>query len=130
MSIKKKNKMTYKEILDLARKLRKTHTPYEQIIWNILHNRKLDGIKFLRQHPIIYDMSKKELFFFITDFYCCEYKLAIEIDGKIHDFQKEHDKNRDMIIKDKDINVLRIKNEEIEDIEKVKIKIRKQFIKD
>jgi hypothetical protein len=35
-----------------------------------------------------------------------------------------------MIIKDKDINVLRIKNEEIEDIEKVKIKIRKQFIKD
>ena len=61
--------------------------------------------------------------FFVPDFYCAQYKLAIEIDGKIHDYQVEQDKNREMILKDKGIKVLRIKNEEINNIEVVKGKI-------
>ena len=116
--------MKYKEIIELCRKLRKNQTPAESILWQELRNRKLDGWKFLRQHAIIYESVRNEFFFFIPDFYCSELKLVIELDGKIHDFQKEHDYNRDMILKAKGISILRIKNHEINNIETAKEKIR------
>jgi very-short-patch-repair endonuclease len=115
--------MKYDEILELTRKLRKNQTSAEQILWQELRNRKLNGKKFLRQHAIIYQVDKGECFFFIPDFYCSEYKVAIELDGIIHDYQMDRDYNRDMILKEKGIKVVRIKNEELNDIEKVKSKI-------
>ncbi len=115
--------MEYKEIVKLSRKLRRNQTEAEQILWQELRNRKLNGKKFLRQHPIIYENNKNEYFFFIPDFYCSEHKLAIELDGKIHDYRKKQDKNRDMILKEKGIKVLRIKNESVDNVEEVKAKI-------
>ncbi len=115
--------MKYNEIKELVRKFRKGQTPSEQLLWQELRNRKFKGIKFLRQHSIIYENISNDFFFFVPDFYCAQYKLAIEIDGKIHDYQVEQDKNREMILKDKGIKVLRIKNEEINNIEVVKGKI-------
>jgi very-short-patch-repair endonuclease len=38
------------------------------------------------------------------------------LDGKIYDFQKEYDNNREAILKDLDLRVLRFKNEELENI--------------
>jgi very-short-patch-repair endonuclease len=115
--------MKYSEIKELVRKFRNEQTVEEQTLWQELRNRKLKGIKFLRQHAIIYENSNNDFFFFVPDFYCTAYKLAIELDGKIHDYQVEHDKNREMILKNKGIKVYRIKNEELNNIENVKEKI-------
>ena len=119
--------MKYHQILELARTLRRNQTDAEQQLWQVLRNRKLDGIKFTRQHPIIYEFNKSELFFFIPDFYCAEYKLVVELDGEIHNYQKEHDTHRDLILSSLNLKVLRIKNEEIENMEAVKNKIREYF---
>ncbi len=63
----------------------------------------------------------------MADFYCHEEKLVIELDGKIHDYQQEHDKWRDEIIQSKGFRVLHIKNEELKDIRLVLTKIKNQF---
>jgi len=49
--------------------------------------------------------------FFIADFYCHEAKLVIEIDGGIHETQKEYDEMREQIIKLLGYKVIRFSNE-------------------
>ncbi len=109
----------FKSITELARQLRKNETPSEKILWEILRNRKLSGYKFLRQHPFVYVNFQRPLFF-IADFYCAELLLVIEVDGKIHEYQNDRDEQRDIIMKEKGLRVLRIKNDEVRNIEKVK----------
>jgi very-short-patch-repair endonuclease len=96
-----------------ARKLRKEMTEEEKILWQKLRRRKLIGLKFLRQHPIIYDRINNEPKYFIPDFYCAEKKIIIEVDGKIHDFQKEQDAVREEILRGAGLRILRFRNEEI-----------------
>ena len=115
--------MKYNQILEIARTLRRNQTVAEKQLWQVLRNRKLNGKKFLRQHPIIYEYNKTEYFFFIPDFYCAEHKLAVELDGRIHDFQKEYDEHRDIILNANGIKVIRIQNEELKNMEVVKKKI-------
>ncbi len=74
----------YKTIKQLARGLRKDQTKTEERLWQALRNRKLDGYKFLRQHPIVHGGCMNKPDFFIIDFYCAEKGLVIELDGKIH----------------------------------------------
>lgn len=119
--------MKYHEIKDIKRKLRNNTTPSEKILWKHIRNRKLRGRKFLRQHAIVYDSFQDEYFFFVPDFYCIAEKLAIELDGKIHEFTKVKDTNRDAILSDKDIRVIRIKNEELLDLTAVLDKIISSF---
>lgn len=102
-----------KSPVELARELRKRLTPEEEKLWNILRNRKLIGYKFLRQHPIIYKKIDFKNNFFILDFYCVKKKLAVELDGGYHDFNSEYDRERDIILNENKIKVLRIKNEEV-----------------
>ena len=96
-----------------CRNLRLNQTNFEKSIWGIIRNRKVLGKKFLRQHPVFYDLLGKESFY-ISDFYFFELNLIIEIDGKIHDYNKENDKRRDMIMSLLGLNVQHFKNEEIE----------------
>jgi len=121
--------MNYKTIIQLARDLRKNQTPAEKVLWNILRNRRFEGKKFLRQHPVIYEFHKNNPIFIIADFYCAEEKFIIEVDGSVHDYQQDYDEQRDWIADEMGLKVLRIKNEELDDIESVKIKIRKMFNK-
>jgi len=107
-----------------ARELRRNMTKSEQMLWKELRNRKFLGLKFLRQHPIIYQVINNEPRYFIADFMCYEKKLVIEVDGLIHEFQKEDDEHREEILRSLDLNILKIKNEEIEDISKVLEKIK------
>jgi very-short-patch-repair endonuclease len=102
-----------KSIFENARSLRKTETPAEKIIWQYVRNRKMNGRKFRRQHP--FDK-------YILDFYCHECKLALEIDGDIHNekFNKEYDRARTNDLNNASIRVIRFTNEDvIRDIEKV-----------
>jgi very-short-patch-repair endonuclease len=113
-----------KSITEIARSLRKNLTEPEKLLWERLRNRKLDGHKFMRQHPLFYFTLHKRTYLFIADFYCAEKKLVVELDGKIHDYTKEYDTNRDYVLSERGLTVLRIKNEELEEMSKVLIKIK------
>jgi very-short-patch-repair endonuclease len=91
---------------DFARQLRKSQTEAERKVWDLLKNRKLLGLKFRRQHVIEG---------FVVDFYCLERKLAIEIDGGIHDRRRDYDELRQQEIESKSNTVIRVRNEELKD---------------
>lgn len=116
--------MNYPEIKKIATKLRNNPTSSEKLLWAELRRRNLK-YKFNRQHPVIYESIGREHFFYIPDFYCDKKKLVIEVDGKIHDYIKNYDKHREEVLKGKGLYVLRIKNEELADLEKVIEKIKK-----
>ena len=71
-----------------ARKLSRTLSPPEALLWNILRQRP-GGHKFRRQHPVGA---------FILDFYCRRALLATEIDGFANDCgdNPERDRRRDV----------------------------------
>lgn len=89
-----------------ARYLRQEETKAEKILWGKLRNKNF-GTKFRRQHPV--DV-------YILDFYAPKIKLAIEVDGLIHNIKenKEYDKERTKYLKYKNIKILRFWNSEIE----------------
>jgi len=96
----------------LCRELRVNQTESEKILWGRIRNRQLFGKKFLRQHPIFFDLTGKETFY-IADFYCHELKLVIEIDGEIHNLRRKSDSDRDRIMNLLGMQVLRIKSEKV-----------------
>jgi len=112
-----------KSITELARELRNNPTESEQILWEVLKKRRLNGSRFVRQKPIIYEAERKRQFFFIADFYCAERKLIVEVDGPIHKYQKYKDHQRDLVLKELGLRTLRIKNEELRDLKTVREKI-------
>jgi very-short-patch-repair endonuclease len=119
--------MKYPDIKKTTQKLRNNATPAEQILWKYIRKKQLAGRKLLRQHAIIYETIDTEHFFYVPDFYCYAEKLAIELDGEIHDFTKERDQKRDGILIDMGIKVLRLKNFELDNIEEVLEKIKGCF---
>jgi very-short-patch-repair endonuclease len=89
-----------------AHSLRRKMTEAEKRLWNELKNRKLNGLKFRRQHPLRW---------YIADFYCHERRLVIELDGEIHEKNsiKENDQNRSAELDRLGIIIIRFKNEQI-----------------
>jgi very-short-patch-repair endonuclease len=98
----------------LCRELRANQTHSEEILWDRIRNRQLLGKKFLRQHPIFYDLKGRETFY-IADFYCHEIKLVVEIDGEIHKLRLKNDYDRDQIMNLLGLQVMRIKSEKVID---------------
>lgn len=90
---------------ELAKQNRKNPTEAENLLWQELRNRKLNGEKFRRQHPI--DQ-------FIVDFVCLDKKLIIEVDGSVHDKTKQEDQDRTNILEQKKgFKVIRFSNDEV-----------------
>lgn len=120
-----RSKKELKSITELARELRNNPTPAERKLWRILRKEQLHGCRFLRQKPIIYKEINSKSYFFIADFYCAKQQLVIELDGKYHkrERQQEYDQNRDFVIGKLGIDVLRIKNDELDNIDLVIEKI-------
>lgn len=81
-------------------------TTAENTLWQQLSNKQMKGIRIKPQHPI---------FQFIADFYCHNAKLVIEVDGGIHSLpeNREYDINRELVIKEFGIEVIRFTNEEV-----------------
>ena len=99
--------------------LRNNMTEAEKIVWDKLKNRNVFKARFRRQHPIGS---------FIVDFYCHEYKLAIEIDGEIHLKNEviEYDDGRSHDIEKFGIKILRFTNNEVfTDLKKIMEEILK-----
>ena len=99
------------EITKRSRELRKALTTAEKMLWTKLRNKQL-GLKFRRQYPIIY-FNDTTRCCFIADFACLEKKLVIEVDGEIHNLQKEYDEMRSYIINQLGFTVIRFTNERI-----------------
>jgi very-short-patch-repair endonuclease len=100
-------------IFEKAKELRNNMTLAEKTLWYRL-KKSPNGLKFRRQHPV----SK-----YIADFYCHAAKLIIEVDGDIHNFQKDYDKGREYELNELGIKVLRFTNEEVNNIDTVMGKI-------
>lgn len=99
------------EITRRGRRLRNNQTPAETVLWQEIRKLKL-GKGFRRQYPIrFYSNNKKR--FFIADFFCKSARLVIELDGKVHDSQREYDQAREYTINELGYNVLRFTNDDI-----------------
>ena len=87
-----------------ARHLRQEATPAEVYAWHRLRGKKLNGLKFRRQHV---------LNGFIVDFYCHELRLCVELDGAPHltPDAVQKDKERDEILGAWGYKVLHIPNQ-------------------
>jgi very-short-patch-repair endonuclease len=94
-----------KKMVETARQFRKSPTISEEILWQELRGRKLYGIKFRRQQPIGP---------FVVDFYASSLRLVIEVDGGIHENQREADQARQEMLEALGLKVIRISAELVE----------------
>ena len=92
-------------IFQRAKELRNQPTDAERIMWMHLRTRP-KGYKFRRQHPVGN---------YILDFYCHALKLAIEVDGSIHNEEEviQADNERQKNLEAEDIRFIRFTNKEI-----------------
>ena len=87
-----------------AKELRQNMTPAEALLWQELRTNKLAGWHFRRQQVIDG---------FIVDFYCHAASLIVEIDGGVHETQKEQDAERDAHLISRGFRILRVTNDEV-----------------
>jgi isoleucyl-tRNA synthetase len=97
---------SYGLLKDLANKQKNNSTLAEEILWEQLKGKSLDGFKFRRQHIIDE---------FIVDFVCLEKMLVVEVDGGYHlkDDVKKADQLRTNILNEFGYTVIRFSNDEI-----------------
>ena len=90
--------------LDLrqARTLRSNSTDVERELWYHLRDRRMQGIKFRRQHPVPP---------YTVDFYCDAAKLVVELDGSQHGDAR--DCARTEFLQRRGLKVVRFGNHEI-----------------
>jgi ATP-dependent helicase HrpA/adenine-specific DNA-methyltransferase len=89
-----------------ARQLRTQETWAEKLVWRWLRNRRFNGYKFRRQHPVGA---------YYLDFFCEEARLGIELDGFQHGFPdgQLHDAEREAFLKSRGITTLRFWNSHV-----------------
>ncbi len=94
------------ELTDRARDLRANQTDAERRLWNQLRDRRLNGWKWKRQTP---------RGAFITDFYCAEARLVVELDGGQHaeDADAAKDARRTRVLEAEGLRVIRFWNLEV-----------------
>ena len=98
----------YSGLVKRARELRENQTPAEAIAWELLRDRRFEGLKIRRQHQVGH---------YIADFFCAENQLDIELDGDIHKSPEvlEKDAARDTMLRSLGFKVLRFQNQLILD---------------
>ncbi|MDR0954361.1 MAG: endonuclease domain-containing protein [Rikenellaceae bacterium] len=102
-----KDLMNVSETKRNRKSLRNSGTSAEAVLWTVLKNRQVEGLKFRRQQGVGP---------YIVDFYCPELRLAIELDGQVHinTEREEHDNARsEYLAKVAGITVLRFENKEV-----------------
>ena len=77
------------------------------MLWKKLRGKQLDGYRFRQQHGFGP---------YVLDFYCPALRLCIELDGGIHDEEvtRQKDEDRTDFLRQNRIQVVRFKNEEVE----------------
>ena len=93
-----------RNIICIAKNLRRKSTNAEILLWRHLRAKQLEGFKFRRQQPIGN---------YIADFVCFEKQIAIEVDGGQHVLEKDKDKEREKWLKGQGFKILRFWNNEV-----------------
>ena len=93
-----------KDIVPLARTLRKEMTKEENHLW----------YDFLRTYPVRF-LRQKVIGRYIADFYCAKAKLVVELDGSGHytEDAQLYDAERTAFLEEYGLTVVRIPNPEI-----------------
>lgn len=88
------------------RDLRKNQTNAEVVVWGLLRNKQMCGLRFFRQYSVGP---------YVLDFYCPSRRLAIEIDGGQHNALDtiEQDTRRTDYLSEHGIQVIRFWNNEV-----------------
>ncbi len=94
----------WNELRPTAQALRRNLTPAEKIMWQLLRDRRFKDFKFRRDHPV--DR-------FLVDFCCPKAALIIEVDGPVHDHQKEEDQKRQEYLTEMGYHVIRFTNDQV-----------------
>ena len=96
----------YGLLKEFVKSHRSKPTEAENILWQILRGKKLEGYKFRRQHIIGP---------FIADFVCLKSRLIIEVDGLAHQLTENtiSDKDRTLWLYEKGFDVIRFTNEKV-----------------
>ena len=76
----------------------------ESVVWMHLRNRRLNGFKFRREHPIGN---------YIVDFVCMEIKLIVEVDGGQHAIDTKKDEERTQWLNQQGYCVIRFWNHDV-----------------
>lgn len=86
-----------------ARAMRADSTKAENVLWQALCNKQLEGLKFKRQVP---------LDGFILDFVCFDARLIVEVDGGQHS-EAARDLARDRHFEAEGFRIIRFWNDEV-----------------
>jgi very-short-patch-repair endonuclease len=87
-----------------ARYLRRQATDAECRMWYHLRARRLQGLRFRRQHPVAG---------YFADFACLELRLIVELDGGQHDLRRDYDHTRTNVLVANGFEVLRFWNNDV-----------------
>jgi adenine-specific DNA-methyltransferase len=87
-----------------ARALRQRSTDAERLLWNRIRDRRLNGVKFRRQHSIAG---------YIVDFCCVQARLVVELDGGQHAERTLNDRERTTVLEAEGYRVIRFWNHEV-----------------
>jgi very-short-patch-repair endonuclease len=90
-----------------AREMRSNPTPAEEKMYNILYTQVVP--KF--PQCIFYRQSVQ--YGYTLDFYCPKLRLGIEVDGYVHDEQKQYDSQRDNNLARHGIDIFRFSNDNV-----------------
>ena len=113
--MKKQRRRQTESQTDLARELRSRGTIPERILWNVLKNRQVAGLKFRRQVPI----GK-----YVIDYLCVEASLIAELDGMSHEGRQGYDAKRTEFLRSLGYTVFRVTNDDVlDDVEAVAVGI-------
>src|SRR6266487_2066801 len=92
------------QLKERARELRRKMSLAEILLWKRLKGKQLCGYDFDRQRPV----GRR-----IVDFYCKELKLAVDVDGSVHDFTRKEDDRRQREIESLGVTLLRFWNYDV-----------------
>jgi len=88
-----------------ARDLRRNATSPERVLWSLLRDRRLGGVKFRRQHTVGP---------YIVDFYCPAHRVVVELDGRSHDDRGLEDRQRQHYLESVvGLKVFRVGNDDV-----------------
>jgi len=105
-----------------AKQLRKHMTLAEVLLWNQLKNEQMLGYDFDRQRPITH---------YIVDFFCKGLNLAVEIDGRSHDFKPAQDAERQRQLEGMGIRFIRFWDYDVKhDMKSVLERIREWILEE
>ena len=92
-----------RDLLPLAKRMRREPTETETRLWSILSAGRMDGAKFKRQ---------EQIGDYIVDFVCFAERLIVEADGSQH-VENGADQVRDAWLNSQDFRILRFWNDDI-----------------